>query len=71
MAKFQKRVEQEHLAPEKRRRVLTLFANYCYHFAEMHDINTGVKPTYRKYAHWVDMDKEKKIGVPSFIKNLD
>ena len=37
----------------------------------MHDINTGVKPTYRKYAHWVDMNKEKKIGVPSFIKNLD
>ena len=37
----------------------------------MHDINTGVKPTYRKYTHWVDMDKEKKIGVPSFIKNLD
>lgn len=71
MVKFQKRVEQEHLTPEERRRVLTLFANYCYHFAEMHDINTSVKPTYRKYARWVDMDKEKKMGVPSFIKNLD
>lgn len=71
ITKFARRVEDEHLDTKTRRRILTIFANYCYHLAEMNDIDTNISPSYRKYAKWVNMNKEKKMNTPSFLKNLD
>lgn len=70
MVKFLKRVNREHLDVEKRRKVLTLFTNYCYHFAEMHDINSDTSPSYRDHAIWVNKNREKEMGVPDFLKKL-